>query len=92
VDEEHLARLERMLQESFPEYRSVTEQGRVKKQQYWSGHNVWTLAKRSNHRLRKDQYNLLFSPWSEEAHGAPGALMESMLVRAVTQEEMIAPP
>jgi hypothetical protein len=35
VDEEHLASLERLLQESFSEYRSVTDRGRLQKQQYW---------------------------------------------------------
>jgi len=32
--------------------------------------------------LRRDQYNLMFRSWSEQAHATPGALLSGMFPRA----------
>jgi hypothetical protein len=42
----------------------------------------WVLAGFSTHatsgsNLRLSQYELLYSPWSEQVHAAPGALIDS---------------
>lgn len=44
----------------------------------WSGQSAWKLATLSSSPIRRDQYNLIFRSWSEQAHGAPGALLPGM--------------
>lgn len=36
------------------------------------------LCEASASKLRLSQYELLYSPWSEQVHAAPGALIDSM--------------
>jgi hypothetical protein len=90
VDTRRLAVLERMLEETFPEFRRGTDKGTVHWLTSWSGHTARYLSERSSHRLRVDQYELLFSEWSEQAHGAPTALMANMFPRDVPAEQIIA--
>lgn len=88
IDTTRLATLERMLAQSFPEFRRVTTQGKVHWLPSWSGHTARYLAEQSAHRLRVDQYELLFSAWSEQAHAAPAALLDNMFPRPA--EEILA--
>lgn len=44
----------------------------------WNGLNAWQMAKASDQSMRLRQYRMLFVRWSEEAHGAPGALVPAM--------------
>jgi hypothetical protein len=90
IDTQRLAVLEQMLEQTFPEFRRVNSQGKVHWLPSWSGHGARHLAERSKHRLRADQYDLLFSAWSEQAHGAPAALMESMFPSGLPAEQIVA--
>lgn len=90
VDSERLAVLEQMLQLSFPEFRTVDGKGRVHWSPSWSGHSARYLAEQSNHRLRIDQYELLFSTWSEQAHGAPTTLLENMFPPGLSPDHVVA--
>jgi hypothetical protein len=73
-----------------PEFRSRTAKGKVDRKQYWHGkRTVRDLAAESSERLRADQYDLPFRPWSYEAHAAPGALIASMFPRTVSRARMI---
>lgn len=45
----------------------------------WSGQSAWKLATLSSNPLRRDQYNLMFRSWSEQAHAAPGALLPGIV-------------
>lgn len=47
----------------------------------WSGKSAWNLASLSSNSLRRDQYNLMFRSWSEQAHAAPGALLPGIFPR-----------
>jgi hypothetical protein len=53
----------------------VRGKGRAGWLKSWSGLSVWDLANKSDQPIRKHQYQQLFSRWSEEAHGAPGAVI-----------------
>ncbi len=90
IDDERLLRLENSLEESFPEFRSRTANGKLARKQYWFGRTVRKLAEESPHKLRAHQYDLFFTPYSEEAHGAPGALIASMFPRSRSRDALIA--
>lgn len=90
VDKDRLQQAEEHLASAFPEFRSVSSKGRLDRKPYWSGHSVRALAKESNHPLRLDQYDLLFVPYSEQAHGAPSVLVSAMFPRSVKPEEVFA--
>jgi hypothetical protein len=90
IDEQRLAWLESMLEQAFPEFRSVDKMGKVRWKPSWSGHTTRYLAEQSKNSLRLDQYQLLFAAWSEETHGAPAALIGNMFLGNRTVEEVIA--
>jgi Family of unknown function (DUF5677) len=69
--------IEEMLDLSFPDLKSSSG-GWVPS---WSGKNVRQLAEASPFHLRDDQYQLLFSAWSEQAHATPGALLDGIFLR-----------
>jgi hypothetical protein len=81
IDEQRLAVLEEMLEQTFPEFRSVGSTGHVHFAKSWSGHHARYLAEQSPHPLRANQYELLYISWSEQTHAAPAALMETMFPR-----------
>lgn len=78
VPSDYVESLERMLAETFPEFRPVVD-GKLRKQPSWSGHNVSYLATKSSNSMRKNQYDMLFRMWSEQMHGAPAALLDDMV-------------
>ena len=45
----------------------------------WNRRSVKAMTDESPQPIRKYQYSLLYRRWSEETHGAPGALIESIL-------------
>jgi hypothetical protein len=90
IDEERLQLVMDSLEESFPEFRTRTSNGKIDRRHYWSGRTVRKLAQESPHPMRMDQYDLLFTPWSDEAHAAPGALIASMFPRTFSRERIIA--
>ena len=52
-----------------------TEDGKLKNQPSWSGHTARYLAEKSTNPQRVIQYDVLFTAWSQEAHGTPGAVL-----------------
>lgn len=90
IDTERLAVLESMLEHTFPEFRSVDDSGKVRWKPSWSGHSARYLAEQSKHPLREDQYHLLFVTWSEQAHGAPAALLDNMFPGSLPVDEIVA--
>lgn len=78
IDSERLTVLEQMLDQTFPEFRRVDESGKLRVAPSWSGHSARRLAEMSGHRLRLNQYELMFAAWSEQAHAAPAALVDSI--------------
>lgn len=47
----------------------------------WCRKSVRQMAKESPNPARMDQYDLLYSMWSEQVHGSPGALMATALLK-----------
>jgi hypothetical protein len=90
IDTQRLGVLEQLLDQTFPEFRSVDDKGKVHWKPSWSRHSARYLAEQSKHRLRADQYELMFVAWSEQAHGAPAALMDNMFPRALPVEQIVA--
>jgi len=90
IDEQRLAVLEQMLEQTFPEFRSVGRTGHIHFARSWSGHDARYLAEHSRHPLRADQYDLLYASWSEQTHAAPAALLETMFPRGLSPERIIA--
>ena len=90
IDTQRLALLEQMLEQTFPEFRSVGRTGDVHFAKSWSGHDARYLAERSRHPLRADQYDLLYASRSEQTHAAPAALIETMFPRGLSPEQIIA--
>lgn len=83
IDTERLATLDSMLEHTFPEYRlKDRSDGSRRWAPSWSGKNIRQLAEASSNSLRKDQYELLFTVWSEETHAAPSAMLDGVLRRA----------
>ncbi|MBA3736394.1 MAG: hypothetical protein H0W90_14560 [Actinobacteria bacterium] len=90
IDTQRLAVLDQMLDETFREFRSVHDKGNVHWKPSWSGHHTRYLAEQSKHPLRADQYELMFSAWSEQAHGAPAALLDNMFPRGLPVAKVVA--
>ena len=89
IDEKRLASLEQMLDQTFPEFRRVGRTGHVHFLKSWTGLTTRSLAEKSSHRLRKDQWAGLYSAWSEQTHAAPAVLLGTMLPGA-TVETVVA--
>jgi hypothetical protein len=87
VDAGQLAEIDDLLASSFDEFRS--RKGRNQWIRSWSGKTARELADRSREHARKDQYRLLFTPWSEQTHAAPGALLGRMLQVETDPKELI---
>lgn len=90
IDTQRLSVLEQMLDQTFPEFRWVDDKGKLHQKPSWSGHDARYLAEKSKHPLRADQYDLLFSTWSEQAHAAPAALIDNMFPRGLPAEQIVA--
>jgi hypothetical protein len=90
IDTQRLAILEQMLEQTFPEFQRVNARGTVHWLPSWSGRAARYLAEQSTHPLRADQYELLFSTWSEQAHGAPAALIDNMFPPGLPAEQIVA--
>jgi hypothetical protein len=54
------------------------DNGSVRWTSSWCGKSTYRLAQESPNPARVDQYELLYRAWSEQVHGAPGALMASV--------------
>jgi hypothetical protein len=89
IDTERLAVLGKMLEETFPEFRRV-EDGKLRLAPSWSGHKARYLAEQSKHRLRGDQYKLMFASWSEQVHAAPAALMDNIFPSNRAVDDVVA--
>ncbi len=89
IDSQRLAVLDSMLERSFPEFRHVSASGHVTWDKRWSRQDARRLAELSTHRLRKSQYELLYSSWSEQIHAAPGALVDDLFRREIDVEKIV---
>lgn len=87
IDTSDLADVKQALSEDFNEFRK--KKG-ARRDATWTGLNARQLAELSAERLRKDQYRLLYGTWSEQAHGAPGALLGRILQVQETEAELVA--
>lgn len=56
--------------------------GTVRWAKSWNGMNARQMASLSSNPIRMAQYRQLFSRWSEEVHGAPGALIAAITRKA----------
>lgn len=90
IDKRRRNVLVRMLETSFPEFRSVGSTGVVHWAKSWSGHTIRRLAELSPQRLRLDQHRLLYSAWSEQAHASPSVFLESMVGRHQPTNAIVA--
>jgi hypothetical protein len=90
IDSQRLATLAQMLEQTFPEFRRVDDKGKLRVAPSWSGHSARHLAERSKHRLRADQYELMFSAWSEQTHAAPAALIDNIFSSERSVADVVA--
>jgi hypothetical protein len=90
INTRRLAVLSRMLEQTFPEFRRVDQRGKLRIAPSWSGHSARHLAEQSKHRLRADQYELMFAAWSEQTHAAPAALMDNILPSNRAVDDVVA--
>lgn len=80
VDTIRLAQLEAFRSgQSFDSFKANTKNGSLKFVDSWCRRNMKELCEASKNSMRMSQYELLYSPWSEQVHGAPGALINSMM-------------
>jgi hypothetical protein len=63
----------------YAQFKSFDKTGKEKWAQSWSGKNIRELCATSANELRLINYRTLFSTWSEQAHGAPGALVRGII-------------
>lgn len=45
----------------------------------WASRKIWEMCEASPREMRRHQYKLLYSAWSEHAHATPGALVDTIL-------------
>lgn len=75
----------------FDEFRAQSKpDGTPRWRSSWSGKNTRTLAELSPNPARISQYELLFSAWSEQAHGSPSVFFGA-LWQALDDEEYYHP-
>jgi hypothetical protein len=82
IDEARLQWIERLLQSAFPEFQKPKKDGSFRWATSWSDKNIRALADASPDPLRKAQYELLFTAWSEQTHGSPRVLLETLVPRS----------
>jgi hypothetical protein len=76
VDAGRLAVLGSLLAHSFPEFRKKGRaDGSPNWATSWCDRTTRNLAESSTEALRRDQYQMLFSTWSEQTHASPGGAM-----------------
>lgn len=64
----------------YAEFRAKTRRdGTLQWTQSWCGKSVAELSRESKNRLHKANYKLLYSAWSEQTHGSPGALLPRIM-------------
>ncbi len=90
VDSKRVATLESLLENTFPEFRTVKPTGGVVWAGSWCRQTTRELAAKSRRPLREAQYRLLFKAWSEQAHGSPRTLLEDITGRRGSLEQAIA--
>ncbi|MCP2046508.1 UNVERIFIED_ORG: hypothetical protein J3D58_000580 [Paenarthrobacter nicotinovorans] len=62
--------------ETYDEFRAKPRRdGSPQWRQTWCGRNIAELARESTNQLHHVNYKLLYSAWSEQTHGSPGALL-----------------
>lgn len=67
-------------QPAYAEFRRGADAtGRAKWAKSWSGKTLSQLCEESPKELRQVNYRTLFSDWSEQAHGTPGALVRGII-------------
>lgn len=64
---------------NYAQFKGLDKTGKEKWAQSWSGKNIRELCAMSSNELRLINYRTLFSTWSEQAHGAPGALVRGII-------------
>lgn len=89
IDEDRLRKLQTLLTSEFGEFRKVTSTGKVVPDMNWCGLNPRKLSEQSKNKLRPNQYLIMFSNWSEQAHAAPGAVIEGILPREFDPDKMV---
>lgn len=85
-DTERLDFVDEFINTHFDEFRS----GSGKLWNTWSGKPVRQLAELSKSTLRLTEYDMLFAKWSEEAHGAPVALLPSIFPQQIPIPKLVA--
>ena len=90
VDEDRLAHVRSLLDRAFDEFRDYRKSGSWRWAQSWSGKSVRELAYESAEPIRRDQYGLLFSAWSDQTHASPGVLLGTMVSGDSEAEEIMA--
>ncbi|MBE0011652.1 hypothetical protein DXT87_18040 [Arthrobacter sp. AET 35A] len=80
IDTTRLAELQSALSGSaFDEFKATTKDGSLKFVASWCRRNMTELCEASSNPLRMHQYKLLYSPWSEQVHATPGALIDAIM-------------
>lgn len=80
IDTLRLAELEAFRSgDSFDEFKTKTKDGSLRFVDHWSRRKMKAMCEASTNPIRMSQYELLYSPWSEQVHSAPGALIDSMM-------------
>jgi hypothetical protein len=90
IEEDRLAGVRLLLDGAFEEFRDYRKNGSWRWAESWSGKSVRELADESGEPIRRNQYKLLFSAWSDQTHASPGVLLETMFSDDTDAEEMIA--
>lgn len=85
-DEERLFLINNFIEDDFDEFRS----NRGKLWNSWSGKTTRQLAELSKNGLRASEYDMLFTKWSEEAHGVPASLLSSLFHQQIKVDELVA--
>ena len=81
IDDAKLQQIETLVHsDNFIEFRANTQNGSIKFVKSWCRRNMADLCQASANPLRIHQYKLLYSPWSEQVHAAPAALVTNLFL------------
>lgn len=84
-DEERFLFINNFIDGDFDEFRS----SRGKLWNSWSGKTTRQLAELSKNGFRAAEYDMLFTKWSEEAHGVPASLLSSLFHQQIKVDDLV---
>lgn len=89
VDAERLNAVRGLLDAGFDEFKVPKKNGELWWAEHWAGKSLKQMVDASERTIRRDQYRLLFSEWSDQTHASPAVLLQTMLSEQISTQDFV---